>query len=320
MIFSIVLYFIYGGKLKKPDKIYKEVLKSSTPITAVRFLSSMVQPIIALIIPARLIAVGYTSSQAMSVYGIAVGMTLPLLFIPITLVGSLSTALIPDISAAASNENNAHIENRITSSIIVTMFIAFLMIPVFIGAGENIGTFFFGNVTSGALLASAAWITLPMAITNISSSILNALGMEVKSFVNYLVGSVFLFLALWFLPAVMGIKALIVGMGVCVTITSVLNLLMIKRKLKIKYNITKPMVSMALFVVPSSAITFFATNLLNNILPLFFNLAISCSLGVGMFLVLCSIFNVVNIRGMFFEAKKFRFKKFRFKKRKKNNT
>lgn len=320
MIFSIVLYFIYGGKLKKPDKIYKEVLKSSTPITAVRFLSSMVQPIIALIIPARLIAVGYTSSQAMSVYGIAVGMTLPLLFIPITLVGSLSTALIPDISAAASNENNAHIENRITSSIIVTMFIAFLMIPVFIGAGENIGTFFFGNVTSGALLASAAWITLPMTITNISSSILNALGMEVKSFVNYLVGSVFLFLALWFLPAVMGIKALIVGMGVCVTITSVLNLLMIKRKLKIKYNIIKPMVSMALFVVPSSAITFFATNLLNNILPLFFNLAVSCSLGVGMFLVLCSIFNVVNIRGMFFEAKKFRFKKFRFKKRKKNNT
>ena len=322
MILSIISYFIYGGKLKKPHEkdIYKSVLKSSAPITAVRFLSSLVQPIIALIIPARLIAVGYTSSQAMSIYGIAVGMTLPLLFIPITIVGSLSTALIPDISAAESNEDNVHIENRVTSSIIITMFIAFLLIPIFIGAGENIGTFFFGNVTSGALLSSAAWITLPMALTNITSSILNALGLEVKSFINYLIGSVFLFISIWFLPQLMGIKALIVGMGICVSITSVLNLLMIKRKTKIKFNIIRPLFLMSLFVIPSSALTFFTTNLLNNILPLFFNLAVSSMLGISMFMLMCSIFNIVNIKTMFVEAKKIKFKKIKFKKLKKNQN
>ena len=303
MALSVVLYFVYGGKLRKPGGVYKEVLKSSTPITAVRFLSSLVQPIIALIIPARLIAAGYTSSQALSIYGVAIGMTMPLLFIPITIVGSLSTALIPDLSAAVESEDSSHIKNRITTSLIITMFIAFLMIPLFIGAGENIGLFFFNNITSGVLLSGAAWMTLPLALTNITSSILNALGMEVKSFINYLIGSIFLFLGICLLPGVIEIRALIVGMGVCVSITSLLNLIMIKRKTKIKLGILKPMLLMACFCLPSAALTFFVTSLLNGVVPLFFNLAISCSLGGAMFVLLCAIFKIINIKTFFASVK-----------------
>lgn len=309
MALSVVLYFVYGGKLRKPGGVYKEVLKSSTPITAVRFLSSLVQPIIALIIPARLIAAGYTSSQSLSVYGVAIGMTMPLLFIPITIVGSLSTALIPDLSAAVESEDSSHIKNRITTSLIITMFIAFLMIPLFIGAGENIGLFFFNNITSGVLLSGAAWMTLPLALTNITSSILNALGMEVKSFINYLIGSIFLFLGICLLPGVIGIRALIVGMGVCVSVTSLLNLIMIKRKTKIKLGILKPMLLMAAFCLPSAALTFFVTSLLNGVMPLFFNLAISCSLGGAMFVLLCAIFKIINVKTFFASVKKSGFRR-----------
>lgn len=309
MALSVVLYFVYGGKLRKPGGVYKEVLKSSTPITAVRFLSSLVQPIIALIIPARLIAAGYTSSQALSIYGVAIGMTMPLLFIPITIVGSLSTALIPDLSAAVESEDSSHIKNRITTSLIITMFIAFLMIPLFIGAGENIGLFFFNNITSGVLLSGAAWMTLPLALTNITSSILNALGMEIKSFINYLIGSIFLFLGICLLPGVIGIRALIVGMGVCVSVTSLLNLIMIKRKTKIKLGILKPMLLMAAFCLPSAALTFFVTSLLNGVVPLFFNLAISCSLGGAMFVLLCAIFKIINIKTFFASVKKSGFRR-----------
>lgn len=309
MALSVVLYFVYGGKLRKPGGVYKEVLKSSTPITAVRFLSSLVQPIIALIIPARLIAAGYTSSQALSIYGVAIGMTMPLLFIPITIVGSLSTALIPDLSAAVESEDSSHIKNRITTSLIITMFISFLMIPLFIGAGENIGLFFFNNITSGVLLSGAAWMTLPLALTNITSSILNALGMEVKSFINYLIGSIFLFLGICLLPGVIGIRALIVGMGVCVSVTSLLNLIMIKRKTKIKLGILKPMLLMACFCLPSAALTFFVTSLLNGVVPLFFNLAISCSLGGAMFVLLCAIFKIINIKTFFASVKKSGFRR-----------
>jgi stage V sporulation protein B len=314
-ILSVVLYFIYGGRLKKPNQIYKEVLKSSAPITGVRVLSSLVQPLIAFIIPLRLMAAGYTSSQALSLFGIAIGMTMPMLFIPITLVGSLSTALIPDIASALSNNDNNHINNRISSSITFTLFITLLMIPLFIGAGENIGIFFFSNELSGALLSSAAWIVLPLSLTNITSSILNALGMEVKSFINYLIGSVFLFLSIWFLPQYIGIKALVIGMGLCVSVTTILNIIMIKRNTKVKLGLVRPLTLMLLFSIPTAAITFFVTNLLNNVIPMFFNLAISCSLGGIMFVILCVIFNIINVQRMFIEVKKFKFKKLKLKKK-----
>lgn len=313
-LLAVGLYFIYGGRLKKPNNIYKEVLRSSTTITGVRFASSLVQPVIALIIPARLIAAGYTNSQAMSIFGVAMGMTMPLLFIPVTLVGSLSMALIPDISTAVANNDNEHINNRISSSIKFTLLITFLMIPLYMGAGENIGLFFFDNLQSGQLLASAAWVMLPFALLNITSSILNALGLEAKSFVNYLIGSIFLFICIIFLPALIGIKALIWGMGSCVAVASLLNIRMIKKKTNLKLNLLKPVLQLVAVCIPVAALTYFVTSVLNNFLPLFFNLALSCSVGAIMFILLCLTFKILNIESLYIEFKnKFNFKKFKRK-------
>ena len=294
LIVTIIAYFAIGGKIKRPTKVYKDVLHSAVPITGVRVALSLVQPIIALILPARLIAAGYSSSQAMGLYGIAVGMTLPLLFIPVTLVGSLSMVLIPDISAAVATENKSYVNNRISSSVVFSVLIAFLMVPLYIGAGENIGLFFYDNIESGRLLASAAWTMVPFSLLNITSSILNALGLEIKSFINYLLGSVFMFLCLIILPKYVGINALVWALGSCVTVASLLNLLMIKKKTNIKISILVPFVKLIAICIPSAAITFFTTSILNNFMPLFFNLAISCSLGAAMFVILCSIFKIFN--------------------------
>ena len=115
--FVVLLYFFYGGKLSRPSSIYKKVIRQSAPITGVRVASSFVQPLIALILPAQLIAAGYTTNQAMSLYGVAMGMTFPFLFLPSALIGSLATALVPDISMALVQNDSEHIEKRVQSSI-----------------------------------------------------------------------------------------------------------------------------------------------------------------------------------------------------------
>lgn len=303
-ILAVVLYFVYGGRMKKPNGVYKEVLRSNTSITGVRVASSLVQPIIALIVPARLMAAGYTSAQAMSSYGVAMGMTMPFLFIPITLVSSLSMALIPDLSTALANKDGEHVNNRIFSSITFALLITFILIPLYIGAGENIGLFFYDNIESGRLLASAAWVMLPFALLNITSAILNALGLEVKSFVNYLFGSIFMFAGIIFLPQLIGVRAIIWAMGLCVSVAALLNIRMIKKHTNVKLNILKPAIKLSLISVPTAALTYFMTSLLSGVIPLFFNLAISCILGLAMFLSLAVVFGVVNIQMMFVEIKK----------------
>ena len=195
-IFVTILFFVYGGRLSKPKGFSKELLKTSTPITGVRLASSLIQPIIAIIIPLRLVSAGMTSSEAMSLFGIAMGMTLPFLFIPSALIGSLGTVLVPDLSTAVAQKNTGHIKNRITTSVVITLFISCFFVPLYMGAGENIGLFFYDNALSGELLVSSAWIMIPIGITSITSSILNALGYEIKSLKNYVVGAVLMLICM----------------------------------------------------------------------------------------------------------------------------
>lgn len=315
-IFVVIIYIKKGGKFVRPYKV-KPILKASTPITLVRVATSLVQPVIALIIPARLVAFGYTSSQAISLYGIAIGMTMPLLFIPMTFIGALSMALIPDLSTATSQKDQQHISSRINTAILFALFISCLFVPLYIGTGENIGLFFFDNIQSGALLSSAAWIMIPMCLTNITSSILNAVGLEIKSCKNYIIGAILMLVCIWFLPKYVGINSLVWAMGLCFSVSAILNLRMIKQKVcpDIKYG--KKFAYMLVFCIPTIAISCFLTNLLNHIFPLFFNLAISCSVGAIFFILLCIIFNVFSIESViiwFKEKTKNKSKKIRPKK------
>ena len=302
MIFVVLLYFIYGGKMGKPGKEYKELLRRSTPITGVRVAGSFAQPLVALIIPARLTAIGYSSSQAMSLFGVAVGMTLPLLFIPTTLIGSLSTALVPDISMAVAKDDKSHIESRIRSSVIFALFISAMVVPLFAGSGELIGEFLYGNDLSGMILASAAWIMLPMGLTNITSSLLNSLGYEIRSCVNYFIGAIVMFACMWFLPALCGINALFWGMGLCMCVTGALNFFMLKRKTGVKLKLFKPLVSLCLITIPTAAIVTFVAKLCQMVMPNFFAILISCGLGVTFYLLLCMVFNVVDVKGYFVQV------------------
>ena len=291
----VILYFFYGGKMGKPTKIYKTILSRSAPITGVRIAGSLVQPLIALILPARLMVAGYTASQAMSIYGIALGMTFPLLFLPTTLTGSLSTALVPDISMAMAQNDSSHIQKRVTASINFTLFISFLVVPIFMAIGDKIGIFLYGEALSGTLLQFSSWIMIPMGVTNITSAILNSVGFEVKSFINYIIGGIFTFISVMWLTEFMGVLSLPFGMGVSTTITMILNIIMLKRKLGIKIRILKDLTLFSLLSLPTLAITSFVSNLLSNFIPLIFNLIISGGLGVTIYIALCLTFNLVNV-------------------------
>lgn len=305
MIFVILLFFIYGGKLKKPSgKIFKPLFKQSTPITSIRIAGSFIQPLVALIIPARMMAIGYTSSQALSLYGVAVGMTLPLLFVPTTIIGSLSTALIPDVSTAVAQGNQKHVENRVRTSIVFALFVSALFVPVYMGVGEIAGLFLYNNALSGSLLANAAWIMVPMGITNITSALLNSLGMEVKSFINYFIGSIFLFIALWLLPPLVGINSLVWGMGISFLVTAVLNTIMLKKKTKLTLGLLKPITLLTILIVPCAALTAFVTSLASIVFPQFITLCIGGATGVTTFTLLCGVFNLIDIKSFMITTSK----------------
>lgn len=263
----------------------------------------MIQPVIAVLFPAMLVLAGYTSEQSMEAFGMAMGMTFPLLFLPSTIVGALSFALIPDLSTAIAKKDNPLISSRITTSLSFSLFISALIIPFYMGCGESIGLFLYDNASSGIYLARAAWIMIPLGLSNITSSILNAFNLEVRSFVNNILGGVALLLFVIFGSGALGVDALIYGFGSCMTITTALNLFMLKKHTKVSINILKPALFMCLFVIPASLLSHWSLGLLSVFLPQFFAIAIAAVVGCGAFAALCWIFRLIDITGVLVKIK-----------------
>jgi len=289
--------FLKGGGMAQA---MTGVLKSAAPITGVRLVASLTMPVISILIPMRLIAAGWSPAAAVAGFGVLVGMTLPLLTIPQTVISSLSTALVPELSSAHNQQNRESVTRQIQTSLKFTLFITFLLLPAFIALGDGIGTFLYADATSGIFLAKYAWAMVPMSLSQITNAILNSLNAEARAMKHYMIGSAALFAAIWFLPAVMGIGALVIGMGACMSIASVLNLLLIAKltKGKVALSVMTQCAVFALISAPAILAGIFVYGIVQHAFPLFFTLAISGATATGAFLVLCHLFNVVTFNSI----------------------
>ncbi len=311
-LISMLYYFKNQGKFSNPKGYFKPLIKTSTPIILLRVVSSIAGMLISVIVPLTLVAVGYSNEQAISLLGVALGMTLPLLYLPNTLVGSLSTALIPDLAKLKTENNMKEFADKVKTSLVFSVFISLIFVPCFMGIGKHIGIFVYNNEMSGTMLENCALMMLPMGINNITSSVLNSLGLEVKSFLNYVLGSIFLMLSILILPSFCGIYSLSVGMSGSLIISSYLNIKMIKKHIKIDNLILKDTLKMCLCLIPSILINKWIFNLLNLIFTDFFSISISSVTGVLFFILLCLTFKIFTLNSLLVN-----FKKIRILKRKK---
>lgn len=290
-----VIYFIDGGRLKFKKGQYLPLIKSSTPITGVRIASSLIQPLTATIIPILLINIGYTSSQAVSEYGILMGMTFPLLFVPLSVVGSLSMVLVPKISTLKVSNKYDEIASNIDNSLNASLFLSMLLIPLFLSVGDLIGVVLFDNLQAGIYLQLSAVCILPIVLSNITSSVLNALSLETKSFINYIIGSVIMFASLFIFTPIIGINSIIVAFFLSMGITTILNFRTIKKEVPtLSYKILLDLFKYAVILIPTSLIGHFVSNILYHFLPAFIAGVIGGGLSVLLTLILLQMFKVYS--------------------------
>ncbi len=297
----VIILFIKTNKLTKTKKgehkaYIKPLLRSAIPITGVRLLASVAFPLVSILLPIRLMAAGWTSIEAISHFGIMIGMTFPLLTIPMTLISSLAVALIPELSQIVAKKDWSKARRQIQTSINFTVFINFIFIPIYIALGEGLGLFLYDNAASGAYLARSAWVMIPFCLSQITSASLNSLNEEASAMKNYIIGSIILFTCVWFLPAVVGVDSVIIGLGASTTITSILNIWVIRNKTMFSNaDQTLPIIFQYIFIsIPCLAIGFFTYNL-TALLPLFLTLSISGILCCGSFLGLSWAFNLFTV-------------------------
>lgn len=294
-LYGYILYFRTGGKLKFKAGHFKEIIKSSLPLTCVRICSSLMMPLVSIILPIILGQLGMERNIALSELGIIMGMSMPLLSIPSTIIGALCMILVPRISTF-EDKKQENLSKQIDGYINFSLICIFMFIPIFLILGTPICAFVFDNQLSGLYLTNSTWIILPMGISQITSSILNALNQEKQSFYYYIISSIFIFLAVLILPTYIGILSMTYGIGISSIVLSILNIQKIKKITNYKNSIPLKSLVYIGISIPIILLTKITFNWINTLLNSFLAIGITCSIACIGYLAMLFIFDVLDFR------------------------
>ena len=298
------LTFVFGkGKLKNPIRKLKPLIVSSSPITAMRTLTSLTGTIVALIIPARLVFYGTETSVAMAEFGKLSGMALPLLFIPSTVIGSIALVLVPEISQSYYEKDEKRLRLSVERSINACGVISVLIIPVFIVCGKEIGAFLYDSEQAGIYLSVSAVVMLPMSVSMITNSLLNSVNKERKTLVNYVIGALIMLFVIWFAPKYMGIYSLILAYFLSFTVTAVLNAFALKKVLNEKTDCLKTLLLGCLSVAVSAVFGILLSGIIKN-LPDILTILICAAAITAFNLALLAVTGVIDPKDLLLKKRK----------------
>lgn len=227
---SLLCFLFRGGRFSSPKNSLKPLFVASLPITSVRAGGSLVNSAVAVLLPVMLIRAGASEAQAMEMFGVVSGMVIPVLFIPSTIIGSLSLVLVPELSEDFYRKNFVRLRKNLARGLRFSCLVACVLIPFFFALGKDVGRIAFSDASAGAIIAKSAPILLPMSLTMISTSMLNSMGYEKQTFLFYFIGAAALFICILFLPALCGIYAYVIGLGASYVLTAVCNLVFLWKK------------------------------------------------------------------------------------------
>ncbi|NEZ46390.1 polysaccharide biosynthesis protein [Clostridium niameyense] len=190
----------------------------------------------------RLMVGGFTNSQATILYGF-LGKYQQLINVPIAIITSLSAAILPAISGAVVNGDKKAVKSNINYAFRLCFLIAIpsavglrvLSRPVYemlkLGRGYDI-------------MGYGALVLVFMAIAQIQTTILQSIGKLNIATIYSLIGIICKIAVNYFLIAIpsINIKGAIYGSIVGFLVPIILNHRIIKKTLRVKFNLLKPMV------------------------------------------------------------------------------
>lgn len=230
-ITSLVWYFRCGGKFVNPKKQLKPLISSSAPITAMRTSTSLLNSAVAVILPALLMSACHlSSSEALALYGVTMGMAVPLLFIPSSLIGSIAVVVAPELSENYYKKNEKAVKHDVEKTIKAAIFIATMLIPLLTVLGGALSEFLYGNELCGQIVERCAFILLPMCISMITNTILNSMNCEKYTLIYFCIGAAAMILCVVVLTKYLGVYSYLLGISLNFLLTATLNLRLLKKK------------------------------------------------------------------------------------------
>ncbi len=206
-----------SGEHEKTERISfgKEtagIVKSSFPVSAGRFVTSMIGTVEAIMLPGRFLKGGLDYTESLSMLGKLSGMAMPLITFPTVVTSAMATTLVPAVSSAVSLGNIKLAQKRISKSITLSFTMGFLFFGIFSVFGGPLGEVLYPGERVGVLLQEMSVFCVLLYLQQTLTGVLNGLDKQVQSLVSTLAGSVVRLGFIWLAVPVMGVDGYIIGM------------------------------------------------------------------------------------------------------------
>lgn len=271
---SLVYYFAKGGKFAPFKDRLKPLISSAAPVTTMRTYSSLLNSAIAIFLPYMLtLSLGIDNEKAVSLYGVAIGMSLPILYIPNSLIGSIAVVIAPEMSENYYRNDAKKLKIDVEKSIKTATLIAVILTPLLFCFGDEIGVFLYADELSGSLIKTYSFMLVPLCISMITTTVLNSLNCETKTLVYSLFGALLMVVCILVLTPFLGIHSYMIGVALSYVLTALLNLNLLRKKIS-DLHLKKYCYACLFACLISCLFGWFASGILCAILPLFWQLAI----------------------------------------------
>ena len=193
-------------------RITGQLLQLAVPLSANRLVLNLLQSVEAIYIPNRLMAYGLSNADALSVYGVLTGMSLPLILFPSAITNSISVLLLPVVSEADANGNQTTVRRAIFTSIRCCILLGFFCTALFLVFGRLAGQLLFHSELAGSFILTLSFLCPFMYIASMLNSILNGLGKTIQTFLFSVVSLLLRLLFVFFAIPSFGIQGYLWGM------------------------------------------------------------------------------------------------------------
>ncbi len=307
-LFILGLFYIFDKKPcfqkldKQSDNMILKILGITLPLSATSNLNSILRTVENTLIPARLLLYGLSSETAISLYGMIKGMVLPLLFFPSSILTSLASLLIPAVAGENALANEKSVTRTLSLVIHFTTLSGILVVAVFVAFPSEIAMAVYNDTQIGLMIKLISYVCPFMYLNMVISSMLNALGEQISSFIVNVIESILKISIIYFFVPVYGFNAYLFALFVTTILNTILYLIRLLQVSCIVFDISnwifKPILTAGIAGLASKSLyLLFVQNSSRHIISLISSIIVLSLLYLmGLILTKSIHFNSINIR------------------------
>lgn len=183
------LHIVCKGGSVPPYSVLSRIRHIALPITAGRYLNSLLRTAENLLVPRQLKSFGLSGTEALSAFGVIKGMALPIIFFPASFLNALSTLLIPEMSEAHVSGKTYKVRYTAEKCIHVTLISSLPFAVIFFFTGDRLGRLVYGDPSAGEAIVLLAPLIPLMYLDSVCDGLLKGLDKQFFIFRNSVIDS-----------------------------------------------------------------------------------------------------------------------------------